>query len=371
MPTVLISGSSIAGATLAYWLDRHGFKTTIVERAPEPRLGGQAVDIRGAALDVVARMGVLDEIRAAKTGMRGMTVVDRDGNELMSTTEETLTGGAIDSPDVEIMRDDLVTILNGLTGNTKYLFNDTITALEQDPDGVLVTFENAPPRRYDLVIGADGLHSRVRKLAFGDEAQFRSHLGVYLAIFTMDNHLGLENWQTMLHGDNLMAMVYNACGGKVTRGMLGFESDVLDFDYRDLDAQKRIVESRVGDAGWETPQIVKAMWAADDFYFDAMSQIKMDRWSKGRVGLVGDAGYCPAPLSGQGTSVAIVGAYVLAGELAKADPATAFAAYEAELREYVTQNQALATANPGGPPSPESMAAAASGITLKDYGTRR
>ena len=371
MPTVLISGGSIAGTTLAYWLDRHGFKTTIVERAPEPRLGGQAVDIRGAALAVVERMGVLDEIRELKTGMRGMTVVDRDGNELMTSTEETLTGGVIDNLDVEIMRDDLIGVLGTLTEGTKYLFDDTITALEQDPDGVLVSFENAPPRRYDVVIGADGLHSRVRKLTFGDEARFRTHLGVYLAIFSMDNHLGVEDWQTMMHGEDLMAMIYNARGGSVTRGMLGFESDVLDFDYRDIDAQKKIVQDRVGDAGWETPKIVKAMWEAPDFYFDAMSQIKMDRWSKGRVGLVGDAGYCPAPLSGQGTSVAIVGAYVLAGELAKADPATAFDAYEQRMRAFVEANQALATDNPGAPPNPETLAAAASGITLEDYGTRR
>lgn len=366
--TVLISGAGVAGPALAYWLHRHGFEPTVVERAPGPRAGGQAIDIRGAAIDVIGRMGILDDVRAARTGMRGMSIVDADGTELMSTTEETLTGGPTDSPDVEIMRDELAAILAGVS-HADYLYGDTITALSQDEDGVHVTFENAAPRRFDLVIGADGLHSRVRSLAFGEEARFIRHLDVYLAIFTMDNHLGLRDWQTMHRTEDSMAMIYNARQGTVTRGMLGFESAPLDFDHRDLDAQRRILAEHYPDAGWEIPRMLKAMWEAPDFYFDSMSQIKMDTWSDGRIALIGDAGYCASPLSGQGTSLALVGAYVLAGELAAAggDHRVAFAEYERVLRPFVDLNQRLATDTPKEQPGWEKVSAAANGITLKDY----
>jgi 2-polyprenyl-6-methoxyphenol hydroxylase-like FAD-dependent oxidoreductase len=366
--TVLISGAGVAGPALAYWLHRYGFEPTVVERAPAPRAGGQAIDVRGVALDVVDRMGVLDQVRAAKTGMRGMSIVDADGTELMSTTEETLTGGRTDSGDVELMRDELAEILRS-AATADYRYGDTITALTQDDDGVHVTFENSEARRFDLVIGADGPHSRVRSLTFGEEARFSHHLDVYLAIFTMDNHLGLRDWQTMHRTEDSMAMIYNARQGTVTRGMLGFESAPLDFDYRDLDAQRRILADRYPEAGWEIPRMLKAMWEAPDFYFDAMSQIKMDTWSDGRIALVGDAGYCASPLSGQGTSLALVGAYVLAGELAAAggDHRVAFAEYERVLRPFVDLNQRLATDTPKEQPAPEKLAAAANGITLKDY----
>jgi 2-polyprenyl-6-methoxyphenol hydroxylase-like FAD-dependent oxidoreductase len=368
MTNVLISGASVAGPALAYWLGKHGIAATIVERAPAPRAGGQALDIRGAAIDVIDRMGILNEVWTAKTGMRGMTVVDAEGTELFSTTEETLTGGRTDTFDVEIMRDDLAAMLYRLASETtEFLFGDTITALVEDADGVHVTFETAAPRTFDLVIGADGLHSKVRGLVFGEEKQHINHLGTYLSIFSIDNHLGLRDWQTMYRTDTAMAMIYNACEGTVTRAMLGFQSPVIDFDFRDTIAQRALVAERFADGGWEVPKIVKAMWEAPDFYFDSMSQITMDRWSAGRVALVGDAGYCPSPLSGQGTSVALVGAYVLAGELAKAHYSTAFAEYERIMRPFVELNQRLATDTPGEQPSWDAVVAAANGIELPAY----
>lgn len=358
----LISGASVGGPVLAYWLRRHGFETTLVERAPAPRRGGQAIDIRGAALDVVARMGVIDEIRALRTTMRGMSMVDRDGNEVMRSEEGTISGGRFDSPDIEIMRDDLTAVLAGASG-ARYVYGDSIATLDQDTGGVDVTFESGGRARYDYVFGADGLHSNVRNLVFGPERPLLTHLGTYLSIFTADNFLGLDHWQTWFSDGAAGGAVYSDRDTDVMRVNLGFGAEPIDYDHRDLDQQKRLVEEHCSGMGWEVARLIEAMWKADDFYFDAMAQVKMEHWTKGRVALVGDAGYCASPLSGQGTSLALVGAYVLAQELGR-DPEAAFDRYEQRMRPFIEQNQALAVENPGRGASPESVQRAATSITL-------
>ncbi|PPK69437.1 FAD-dependent monooxygenase [Actinokineospora auranticolor] len=373
MPTALISGASIAGPAVAYWLQRTGWTVTVVERAPALRRGGQAVDIRGTALQVVERMGLHPEVAALHTKMRGMSFVDAEGNVLMSSTEETLTGGVIDSPDIEILRDDLAELLHSATADrVEYLFGDTITGIDQSGDRAVVTFEHAESREFDLVVGADGLHSRVRALTFGEESRFRSDLGTYVAMFSLDNHLDLDHWQTFHQAEGTMVGIYSARDNTEARGMLGFEGTDIDYDFRDVDAQRELVAARFADnTGWETPALLRAMWTAPDFHFDSFSQIKMDTWSRGRVTLVGDAGYCPSPLSGQGTSLALVGAYLLAAELAKTDLSaagleTAFAACETRMRPFIDSCMRLATDTPGQPPSPETMRAAANGISLDE-----
>jgi 2-polyprenyl-6-methoxyphenol hydroxylase-like FAD-dependent oxidoreductase len=367
---VLISGASIAGPALAYWLHCHGFKPTVVERAPALRRGGQAIDVRGAALEVAERMGILADVRKARTGMRGMSFVDASGNELMSTTAETLTGGPTDSLDVELMRDDLTDILYEVTRrDTEYLFNDSITGIAQGEHAVEVTFERGGSRTFDLVIGADGLHSNVRSLVFGEESGFISHLGIYLAVFTVPNYLGLDRWQTFHRYADGMVGIYSARQNAEARAMLGFGGAAVAFDHRDAEQQKRLVSARMADAGWEAPRLLEAMWKAPDFHFDSMSQIHLPCWSKGRTALIGDAGYCSSPLSGQGTSLALVGAYVLAGELkaAAGEHRTAFARYEERMREFVAQNQRLAMESQEGPPPRESVVRAANAITLESY----
>ncbi|MEW2507408.1 FAD-dependent monooxygenase [Amycolatopsis sp. NPDC047767] len=366
MRNVLVSGAGIGGPTLAYWLRRAGFSVTVVERSPGLREGGQAVDVRGVALDVVDRMGLGEQVRAVRTRMRGMSVVDGSGAELFRSEEQTYSSGRLDIPDVELVRDDLVSLLYKATAaDVEYVFDDSVTALRQDEHGVRVEFERGGFRTFDLVVGADGLHSAVRRLAFGPEERFAQHLGQYLAIFPTPNLLGLDNWQVWFRDGETGGAVYPVHDNAELRVTLGFASAPLSYDHRDVLAQKEIVAKKLAGTGWEVPRLLSEMTGASHFYFDAMQQIHLDSWSTGRVTLLGDAGYCASPLSGQGTSLALVGAYVLADELARHDDHTAaFAAYESRLRPFVAANQALATENPGGPAAEESVDRAKNAISL-------
>ena len=364
---VLISGASVAGPTLAYWLHRHGIDATLVERAPAPRRGGQAIDIRGTALGVVERMGLLDEVRRVRTRMRGMSVLDGEGHELSRSTTSTFSSGRLDSDDVELMRDDLTQLLYDRTRDeVEYVFGNSVAALREDERGVDVDFEHGASRRFDLVVGADGLHSTVRRLAFGPESDFVHHLGTYVAIFSVENFLNLDNWQIWVQGTTTGCAIYPARGNTELRVTLGFGSDPLEYDYRDLDQQKRLVGDHFTEMRWQTPRLLRAMREADDFYFDAMAQVRMPYWSTGRVTLVGDAAYCPSALSGQGTSLALVGGYLLADALAAAEPdlSVPLTGYEHRLRGFVELNQALATENPGGPAPEESIDRAKHAISL-------
>ena len=372
MTDVLVSGASVAGITAAYWLGQHGYSVTVVERHPGLRRGGQAIDVRGPALEVLQRMALRAAADHVRTRIRGSSVVDRDGNEISQDTESTPTGGLIANPDIELLRDDLVELLYDSTKlNTEFLFDDSIAALSDDGTSVAVTFEQAGERAFDLVIGADGLHSHVRRLVFGPEEEFIEHLGTHAAIFTVPNFLDLDYWQTWHYGDATMAGVYSARNNSEARAMVGFMDPDLHIDYRDTEAQLAELEKRMADDGWVRPQLLEYMRTAPDFYFDEMSQIKMERWSKGRVALVGDAAYCCSPLSGQGTSVAVLGAYILAGELKAAgdDYELGFANYHTEFADYVKRNQWLVVDNiPGGAPIPQEVFdRIVNSITIKDY----
>ena len=376
MTDILVSGASVAGTAVAYWLAHHGYSVTVVERYPGLRPGGQAIDVRGPALTVLERMMLRAAADHRRTRIRGASVVDRDGNELSRDTESTPTGGLIANPDIELLRDDLIELLYEATQlGTEYLFDDSIAALEDDGTAVGVTFERAAARSFDLVIGADGLHSNVRQLVFGPEEQFIDRLGTHAAIFTVPNFLDLDYWQTWHYGDSTMVGVYSTHNNADARAMVGFMDTDLRIDYRDTEAQFAELEKRMLDDGWVRPQLLEYMRTAPDFYFDEMSQIKMDRWSKGRVALVGDAGYCCSPLSGQGTSVALLGAYILAGELKAAsqdgtvDHELGFANYQKEFQDYVKRNQWLVVDNiPGGAPIPQEVfERIVNSIALKDY----
>lgn len=341
---ILISGGSVAGLTLAYWLRRYGFRPTIVERAPALRSGGQPVDLRGAATEIVERMGVLPAISAAVTGTRGMSYLNRRG-EVAANLDQAF--GVVSDDDPEIMRGDLVEILHSASPGIEIIYGDSVTGLTECANGVAVSFEHAEPRTFDLVVGADGLHSNVRKLAFGPESEYVKHLGYHVAIFSTSNFLDLDRWGLYYNVPGRLASIYSTRDKTQARVMLAFASEPLSYDYRDLDQQREILASRFGSDGWVVPRLLKAMRTAPDFFFDSTSQVRMSSLTAGRVALVGDAGYCPSPLSGQGSSAAIVGAYVLAGELARSgdDHASAFRRYDRALRYFIDLNQKLAESN--------------------------
>ncbi|MEK2476695.1 FAD-dependent monooxygenase [Streptomyces noursei] len=334
---VLISGASVAGPALAYFLRRDGYEVTVVERAPDLRDTGYAVDFRGAAFDALQEMGVLDEVRGQDTKMRGTALLDATGAEIGRLPAEVFAG------ELEVPKRELTRILHRLTAaDVEYVFDDSINALAQDDNGVDVGFERAASRRFDLVIGADGNYSKVRQLAFGPHSDVIRHLGMSGAGFTVPNHLGLDHGGVLQQGRGTAIYAFSAADPNSLMVSLSFATDSPALDRRSRDEQEQAVREAFAGNAWETPRLLEAMTAADDFYFSSASQIHLDRWSHGRITLIGDAGYCAAPTSGMGTSQALIGARTLARQLAEAsgDHVTAFAAYEAEMRPYVAENQA-------------------------------
>ena len=343
MPSILISGASVAGPALAFWLDRYGWETTVVERADRLRPEGQNIDIRGAAREVVRRMGLEDEMRAATTGEQGTQFLGDDGvvAEFPASTDDS-TGP---TAEVEILRGELTRILAEHTPGTEYVFGDSIAGMDDRGDGVHVTFAGGDERTFDVVVLAEGLRSHTRRTVFGDAPRIKP-LGMYMVYLTVPKTASDIPWWRW----------YNAPGGRsitlrpdnlgTARATLQFISEPTGLEDRDVEAQKQAFRDVFADVGWEAPRILAALDDAP-VYMEFVSQVHAPRWSTGRIGMVGDAAYGPSPVSGMGTSLALVGAYVLAGELAAhADPVDAFAAYEKIMRPYVDQAQKLPPGTP-------------------------
>ena len=347
-PRVLISGASVAGPILAYWLNRFGFRPTVVERTEELRFGsgGHAVDLFGPALQIIEWMGALAEVQNAGTDAEIISFV-RDGHRPVDVAAELMSEG-VSARHVEIMRGELAKIIyDAGKDSIEYVFGNSINSLEQTDRGVNVSFRHGPAQTFDLVIGADGLHSITRRLAFGDEHRFLHFLGGYFAVFSVPNYLHLR--QRMLgYGDvGRTAGIYPVRGTDEARVVLLWRTPALhDYDRHNLAAQRRLISNLYSDMGWEMPRLLAELEYADDLYLDSISTIVMDSWTRGRVSLVGDAGYSPGPAVGGGTSLAVVGAYVLASELAAAngDHAHGLAAYEQVMRPAVRQSQRIAPA---------------------------
>ncbi|HYW26843.1 MAG TPA: FAD-dependent monooxygenase [Terriglobales bacterium] len=348
---VLISGAGIAGPALAYWLRAAGFDPTVVERAPAPRPGGQAVDLRGAGRTVTERMGLLDRVREVALEQEGFAYVDTRGRITARMPADAFGGEGIVS-EIEVLRGDLCRVLyEASLPATEYLFDDTITRLDQDAGGVTVAFERAPTRRFALVVGADGLHSTVRRLAFGPDSSCLRPLALYNAWYTAPADIDLGGWFLMYNAPGgLVASARPGRDGGEIKASLSFRAEDDRYERIGRAAQQEELERRFADAGWEVPRLLDAMGRADDFYFDSVGQVHLPEWSRGRVVLLGDAGYCPSPLSGLGTSLALVGAYVLVAELVAAggDHRIAFPRYQERLRAYVAQAMQLPPGGVGG-----------------------
>ena len=384
---MLVAGASIAGPALAHWLRRRGAEVTVVERAPGLRPGGQAVDARGVTKEVIRRMGLDAAVRAARTDTAGAYTVDVDGT-VLETYRADDDGGDGFIADIEILRGDLSQVLYDDTrDDVEYLFGDRIAELTQDADGVDVTFASGARRRFDLVVGADGLHSGLRAMVFGPRERFIRHLGLVLAFYSVPNEFGLDRWFIEYQDKETARSAALRPIQDATRAMamFAFPAAGFDVDHRDVEGQKRLLREQMAGLGWLTPRILAHLDDTPDFYLDQVAQVVMDRWSEGRVGLIGDAAFSSSPMSGQGTGLALVGAYLLAGELASAgwDPVAGFAGYEARMRSFVEANQEVgrlhahsrAVPRPDAEPSPEPdmdalmalVDRALNGIELPDY----
>jgi 2-polyprenyl-6-methoxyphenol hydroxylase-like FAD-dependent oxidoreductase len=337
--TVLISGAGIAGPTLAYWLARHRFRPTVVEHAVAPRSSGSPVDVRGRAVDVAERMGVMPRIREAGTDVTGISFVNAKGRRVGRVNLRALQQAA-GSREVELPRGDLASILyQASREHALFLFNDTIVALDKDEHGVDVTFDRAQPRRFDLVIGADGLHSAVRRVAFGPESDFVRHMGIYVATMRLDSSIGRGREVVMYNTPGRAVAIHPSRGDALA--FFAFRSPAVpDFDYRDTSQHKRLLAAAFADASWQVPELLERVHAADDLYFDSVSQVRVSPWWRGRVALVGDAASCVS-LFGDGTSLAMAGAFTVAEELAAnpGDYRLAFRRYEARHRTLVDPRQ--------------------------------
>jgi 2-polyprenyl-6-methoxyphenol hydroxylase-like FAD-dependent oxidoreductase len=346
---VLISGAGIAGPTLAYWLSHYGLEPTIVEQAPRLRTGGYIIDFWGAGFDIADRMDLLPELRSKGYLVQEVRVVNRRGERVAGFPAEVfarLTGGRF----VSLPRGDLAALIFGKIRNRiETIFGDSVSRIEQTGKSVRVAFERGPAREFDLVIGADGLRSRVRELVFGRSERFEKYLGYKVAGFEADGYKAR---------DELIYVMYTEVGQQVARFAMRNDRTMFLFTFADdeavgvtsddMRAQKALLRERFASSEWECPGILEALEKADDLYFDRVSQVRMDAepglWTRGRVSLVGDAASCISLLGGQGSALAMVAAYILAGELHEAgdDYERAFSRYQEIFAPFVRGKQKAA-----------------------------
>ena len=374
---ILVSGASIAGPVLAYWLTRRGFDVTVVERAPALRkTGGHAVDLFRPAMDISERMGVLPQIQAHATGTNRL-VLQRMGARRPTEVDYLKLLAVISDRHVEIMRDDLGQIYyEAGRDDVEYLFGDEITSISDDGD---VTFAHAAPRRYDVIVGADGLHSGVRQLVFGPDAGQSRFLGGYLAVLSVPKTLARDGETTGFIDANRWAMIYTADHLDDARAVFLFRPGAeLQYHHRDAARQRMLLRDAFTGMGSTVDRWLAELDHAGAFYFDSILQLELTTWSRGRVTLVGDAGYCPGPGVGGSTSLAVLGAYVLAGELERAggDHVRAFASYERVMGGPVMHSRAFArrvakTLIPGSAIGVRALIGAAQAISVLPAGVTR
>lgn len=332
----------MAGACLAWWLEKYGYAVTLVEQAPEPRTGGYVIDFWGLGYDVAEKMGVLDELRRHDLEVQEFRIVDRGGRRVsgfnQGAVQELTKGRGISLPRSALAS----TLYDAVKDRVDVRFGSSVIGLEDGPRGVRVTIGDDAPRTFDLVIGADGLHSAVRRICFGEDARFERFLGYYVAAFTAQGYPFRDPNAYVTHGEPGRQIWRITVDDDATVFMLVFaDPDLRAAPMHDSSHQKELLTRLYSGGGWETDAMLHALQASTDLYFDRVSQIVMPSWTKGRVALIGDACACPSLLAGEGSAMAMAEAYTLAGELdvAQGDHASAFEMYERRLRPYVERKQ--------------------------------
>ncbi|KAM3417718.1 hypothetical protein BST61_g5952 [Cercospora zeina] len=340
--TVLIVGGGIAGPVAAFWLANAGHQVTIIERAPGLLKAGQGIDIEGAARDIIDKMGLLEQMKARATNEGGFALADDDGDPIAA-----IAGGL--TQDIEIMRGDMCEVLCNAADkyeNVSFRYNTRITELHPTDNQVEVFFDDGTQAMYDAVIGADGMRSRTRDLAFGEKTKAnafraREHYCAYFSIPAEEGDRPNSRWQHATRGRSILLRPHTDEISSAYLMQMDKSDELAAACRASRDVQKTAMAKTFDGVGGLGPRLVKGMLESENFYYDSISQIKLDKWSEGRVALVGDAAYAPSAISGQGVILSVLGAYTIAGELAEnpQDPVAAFRAYEAKLRAYVEKQQ--------------------------------
>jgi len=343
---VLVSGASIAGLSTAYWMNKLGYKVTVVEIASELRKGGTAVDLRGNTIDLVKRMGIFDQLKLDRLSLELIEFKNADdGTEgsILLKNEGVQPG----DDELEIERDKLVGILfNSIKNDIEFSFNNSIIALDETKDNMHVTFKNGTQRAFDLVLGCDGTHSGVRKIWFDKNIDYTYFLGAYFSISIVNKLLIKQNTMQFYNVPG-KAYILNAYKNKTDIIFCFLSEKQIPYDYRDIEQQRNIILKQFAGQGWRTTELLEEIEKSENFYFDKFCQIKMPSWTKGRVALVGDAAYCASPAAGIGGSLAMEGAAALADALEKNNGnfGLAFTDYNKTLRPFIDDVQAEAELN--------------------------
>ncbi|WP_028980694.1 FAD-dependent monooxygenase [Sporocytophaga myxococcoides] len=343
---VLVSGASIAGLSTAYWMNKIGYKVTVVEIANAPRTNGAAIDFRGKAIDSISRMSVFEQLKSNRLNVEMIefkNAVDVTVGSISLKSENN----ELPNDEIEIERDKFISILfDELKDDVEFIFNNSIIALTESKDDIKVTFKTGSQEAFDLVFGCDGIHSGVRKIWFGNESEYSHFLEAYFSITIVNKLLIKEKTMQMFNVPD-KAITLNAYNNKTDIIFCFFSENEIPYDYRDVEQQRKIISRQFDDQSWRTQELLHEMMNAQNFYFDKFCQIKMSSWTKGRVALVGDAGYCASPAAGMGASLSICGATTLADALQKysGNFELAFQDYNKKLRTFIEEVQATAETN--------------------------
>ena len=343
---ILISGAGIAGTTLAYWLKKFGFYPTLIEVAPKLREGGYTIDFMGAGYDVAEKMGIIPALKKADINFSKLVFVDKNNKEKGSMNYQKIKT-FLNNRAFTLLRSDLAKVIyDSLDEEIEVIFGDTISKIEQDEEKVIITFQSGSTRTFDLLIGADGLHSNVRNLAFGDETKFERYFGYYTSSFTIDNFSIGKSAFSMYNVPYKQVAIYSNTKKETIAFFVFTSPQKLSYQHHDIAKQKQILKTEFMNSGWRCRDLLAEIDATTDFYFDSISQIKMENWSSERITLIGDACYCPSLLSGKGSTLAMVGAYILAGELKQANGnyKKAFEQYETIFKPFMGKKQKAAKA---------------------------